>query len=287
MSLSLVYGICRKMVTPFPFKEQDSSVLQQLGGLQSQDHLPDNFVIFDYNSFSKEFDMIDSFFACEFLSENFHVIIITECDMLKVNFKYLDSKHCTVIAAVPSRMLRNVACTCDHVATIVIAHLTERAKSGGRRAYYCLSADDSFPINTDMIDLIGDEFVYCCVIKSVRDFLNLEKWFQKSDDPVKMRLYHLLQNDVPRDDSDPENCGKIMFFNYGDAFGSQRPKIKVQTLWQELKTFADNYDPPLHVSVTTSFPSKRKDSKVRLYNKYRLLFKSKVLCCVRNQRNVT
>ena len=254
-----------KMVTPFPFKEQDSSVLQQLGGLESQDHLPDNFVIFDYNSFSKEFDMIDSFFACEFFSENFHVIIVTECDMLKVNFKYLDSKHCTVIAAVPSRMLRNVARPCDHVATIVMAHLTEYVKSTetDRRAYYCLSADDSFPINTDMIDLIGDEFVYCCVIRSVRDFLNLEKWFQKSDDPVKVRLYRLFHNDVPRDDSDSENCGKIMFFIHGDMFGSQWPKIKVQILWQELKMFADNYDPyPLHVSVTTSFPTKRQRSEV-------------------------
>ena len=249
------------MVTPFPFKEQDSSILQQLGGLESQDHLPDNFVIFDYNSFSKEFDMIDSFFACEFLSENFHVIIITECDMLKVSFKYLDSKHCTVIAAVPSRMLRNVAQPCDHIATIIMAHLTEHAQSGGRRAYYCLSADNSFPVNTDIIDLIGDEFVYCCVIKSVRDFLDLEKWFQKSDDPVKVRLYHLFQNDVPRDDSDPETCGKIMCFIHGGMFGS----LSVKTLWQELKTFADNYDPyPLHTSVTTSFPAKRKRSEVRL-----------------------
>ena len=248
----------------FPFKEQDLSILPQLGGLESRDHLPDNIVIFDYNSFSKEFDMIDSFFTCEFLSENFHVIIITECDMLKVSFKYLDSKHCTVIP-VPSRMLRNVVQPCDHVATIVMAHLTEHVKSTetDRRAYYCLSADNSFPVNTDIIDLIGDEFVYCCVIKSLRDFLKLEKWFQKSDDPVKVRLYRLFQNDVPRDNSDPENCGKIMFFVHGDMFGSQQPQIAVKTLWQELKAFADNYDPyPLHVSVTTSFPAKRKRSKV-------------------------
>lgn len=255
------------MATPFSFKEQDSSILQQLGGLESQDHLPDNFVILDYNSFSEEFD---SFFACEFLSENFHVIIITEYDMLKVNFKHLDSKHCTVIPAVPSRMLRNVAHPSDHIATIVMAHLTEYAKSDGRRAYYCLSADDSFPINTDMIDLIGDEFVYCCVIKSVKDFLSLEKWFQKSDDPVKMRLYRLFQNGVPRDKSDSENCGKIMCFINGDMFGT----IRVQTLWEELKTFGDNYEPyPLHVSVTTSFPTKRKDSQI--VHKYPEIIKRK------------
>ena len=256
-------GVNLKMVSPFHFKEQDLAILQQLQGLESQDHLPDNFVIFDYNSFSKEAGMIDSFFACEFLSENFHVVIVTECDGLKVNFKHVVAENCTVIPAVPARMLRNVACPCDHIATVVMAHLTEYAKSNDRRAYYCLSADKNFPINTDMIDLIGDEFVYCCVIKSIKDFLNLEKWFQKSDDPVKMRLYHLLQNSVPRDDSDPENCGKIMFFIYGDKFGSQRPQIEVQTLWKELKMFADNYDLyPLHVSVTTSFPTKRERCKV-------------------------
>ena len=256
-------GVNLKMASPFHFKEQDA-ILQQLRGLESRDHLPDNFVIFDYNSFSKEAGMIDSFFASEFLSENFHVIIVAECDGLKVSFKHVVAENCTVIPAVPARMLRNVARSCDHIATVVMAHLTKYAKSGGRRAYYCLSADGSFPINTDMIDLIGDEFVYCCVIKSVRDFLNLEELFQKSDDPVKMRLYHLLQNSVPRDNSDPENCGKIMFFNHEDRFGSRPwPEIKVEMLWQELKKFADKFDPyPLHVSVTTSFPAKRKDCKV-------------------------
>ena len=248
-----------KMAAQFP---QHSTILLQL---ESRDHLPDNFVIFDYNSFSKEVDMVDSFFACEFLLENFHVIIVTEGDGLKVSFKHLDGENCTVISAVPSGMLRNVAHPCDHVATIIMAHLTKHAKSGGRRAYYCLSADESFPINTKIIDLIGDEFLYCCVIKSVRDFLNLEELFQKSDDPVKMRLYRLFENDVPRDKSDPENCGKIMFFHFGDDYIRKVglppwPKIKLQTLWQELKDFADNYYPfPLHVSVTTAFPTKRKD----------------------------
>ena len=250
-------GVNLKMVSPFHFKEQDLAILQQLRGLESRDHLPDNFVIFDYNSFSNEVGMIDSFFACEFLSENFHVVIVTECNGLKVSFKHVVAENCTVIPAVPARMLRNVAHPCDHIATVVMAHLT---KSHDRRAYYCLSADENFPINTDMIDLIGDEFIYCCVIKSIKDFLNLEKWFQKFDDPVKMRLYCLFQNSVPRDDSDPENCGKIMFFNYGDKFGSQ---IEVQTLWKELKMFADNYDPyPLHVSVTTSFPIRREKCEV-------------------------
>ena len=253
-----------KMTASFQFKEQDLIILRQLQGLESRDHLPDNFVIFDYNSFSREVDMINSFFACEFLSENFHVIIITEGDGLKVSFKHLDGENCTVISAVPSGMLRNVARPCDHVATIIMAHLTEHAKSKYRKAYYCLSTDESFPINTEIIDLTSDEFVYCCVIKSIRDFLNLKDLFQKFDDPEKMRLYRLFENDVPRDDNDPENCGKIMFFSPGDEFGSQWPKIKkVQALWKELKKFADNYDPfPLHVSVTTSFPTRRKDCEV-------------------------
>ena len=255
-----------KMAASFQFKEQDTAILQPLQDLESRDHLPDNFVIFDNNSFSKEVDTIDSFYACKFLSENFHVIIVTECDMLKVNFNHVDPDNCTVIPAVPSRMLRNVSSPCDHIATIIMAHLTEYAKSDNRKAYYCLSADNTFPVNTEIIDLIGDEFVYCCVIKSITDFLNLEELFQKCDDPVKMRLYHVLQNDVPRDNSDAEKCGKIMFFLHGDNFSSrQQREIKAQALWEELKRFADNYDPyPLHVSVTTAFPCKRKECKVHI-----------------------
>ena len=254
------------MATPFPFKTQDLPIFeQQLQDLETRNHLPDNFVIFDYNSFSEGTSEIDSLFACEFLSENFHIIIIAECGLLNNNLK-LKPENYTVIHAVPSRMLRNVTNPSSHIATLIMAHLTEHAKSDDRKAYYCLSADKSFPINTEIINLIGDEFVYCCVIKYIKDFLNLKELFQKyPDDPVKMRLYRLLQNDIPRDDSDPKNCGKIMFFHYGDEYVRKVswPKIKVQTLWQEIKIFANNYEPyPLHVSITTAFPSKRKDCTV-------------------------
>ena len=255
------------MATSFPFKKQDLTIFErQLQELETQSHLPDNFVIFDYSSFSEEVSKADSFFACEFLSENFHVIIVAECGMLKDNLKNLNPKIYTVLHAVPSRMLRNVTDPSSHIATLIMAHLTEHAKSDDRKAYYCLSADKNFPINTEIINLIGDEFVYCCVIKSIEDFLDLKELFQKyPHDPVKMRLYRLLQNSIPRDDSDPENCGKIMFFHYGDEYTRKTtwPKIKVQTLWEEIKIFADNYEPyPLHVSITTTFPSKRKDCTV-------------------------
>ena len=260
------------MAAPFRFKEQDLAILKQLHNLETRDHLPDNFVIFDYSSFKEEFSNTDSFYACEFLSENFHVIILAECDMQKINFKKLGSENYTVISAVPSRMLRNVSNPSDHIATLIMAHLTEYSKSNDRKAFYCLSSDKNFPVNTEIINCIGDEFVYCCVIKSIADFLNMESIFQKyPDDPVNMRLYRLLQNDVPRDDSDHENCGKIMFFHHGDEYvrktgPGQWPKIKVQLLWQQLKQFADSYYPyPLHVSITTAFPSKRKDCMVSLY----------------------
>ena len=260
------------MAAPFRFKEQDLAILKQLHNLETRDHLPDNFVIFDYSSFNEECSNTDSFYACEFLSENFHVIILAECDMQKINFKKLGSENYTVISAVPSRMLRNVSNPSDHIATLIMAHLTEYSKSDDRKAFYCLSSDKNFPVNTEMINCIGDEFVYCCVIKSIADFLNMESIFQKyPDDPVNMRLYHLLQNDVPRDDSDHEKCGKIMFFHHGEEYvrktgPGQWPKIKVQLLWQQLKQFADSYYPyPLHVSITTAFPSKRKDCVVSLY----------------------
>ena len=257
------------MATPFPFKEQDLKILEQLQGLEARDHLPDNFVIFDYSSFTKE--SIDSFFACEFLSENFHVIIIAECGMLKVTFRNLNSEDYTLMPGVPSEKLRNVINPSDHIATLIMAHLFQYAKSVDRKAFYCLSSDKSFPVNTKIIDCIGDEFVYCCVIKSIEDFLDLKKFLiNNPDDPVKMRLYRLLKNDVPRDDSDYENCGKIMFFHYGDKYirkigRKPWPVIKVQKLWQELKQFADNFHAyPLHISITTAFPSKRKDCRVSL-----------------------
>ena len=258
------------MATPFQFKEQDLAILKELHNLETRDHLPDNFVIFDYNSFSEDFSNIDSFYACEFLSENFHVIILAECDVPKVCFKNLSSENYTVISAVPSRMLRNVINASDHIATLIMDCLIHHAKSEHRKAFYCLSSDKSFPINTEMIDCIGDEFVYCSVIKSIEDFLCSSELFQNDpDDPVKMRLYHLLQNDVPRDDSDYENCGKIMFFCHEDKlkFGRKPglPKVTVQLLWQVLKRFADSYYPnPLHVSVTTAFPTKRQKCKVSL-----------------------
>ena len=253
------------MATPFPFKEQDLKILEQLQGLEARDHLPDNFVIFDYSSFTKE--SIDSFFACEFLSENFHVIIIAECGMLKVTFRNLNSEDYTLMPGVPSEKLRNVINPSDHIATLIMAHLFQYAKSVDRKAFYCLSSDKSFPVNTKIIDCIGDEFVYCCVIKSIKDFLFLKKFLiNYPDDPVKMRRYSLLKNNVPRDDSDHENCGKVMFFHHGDEYRRKhRSPIKVQVFWKELKQFADKYRPyPLHVSVTTAFPCLRKSCMVRL-----------------------
>ena len=249
------------MATPIQIKARDSAILKHLHNLETCDHLPDNFVIFDYSSFDDE--NIDSFYACEFLSENFHVIILAEHDVLKVTFKNLGSENYTVISAVPSELLRNVINASDHIATLIMYRLIHHVKSEHRKAFYCLSSDKSFPVNTEVIDCIGDEFVYCCVIKSVEDFLNLAELFQNyPDDPVKMRLHRLLQNDVPRDDSDHDNCGKIMFFHYGEGYARKRggPKVKVQQLWQELKQFGDNYYPyPLHVSITTAFPTKRKE----------------------------
>ena len=117
-----------------------------------------------------------------------------------------------------------------------------------RRAYYCLSEDANFPDGLQFMKYTGHEHVYCSVLRSVNDFLDLKNHFKYDiDDPTKMNILPYLENDFQRDIRD--NSGKLMLFVQGEAF-FQKP---VKTLWKELRKFGNEHRMP--VSVTTAFPS--------------------------------
>ena len=95
----------------------------------------------------------------------------------------------------------------------------------------------------------GYEYTYCTVIKSVNNFVYLDKFhFRESDDPAKITMFPLLRNDVPHVPI-TENSGKLPFFCLGEKYYG----TPVASLWEELEQFGNKYS--LHVSVTTAFPS--------------------------------
>ena len=233
----------------FKFKEQDLLILEQLHVLEGRKCLPDNFVLFDCGSFSEEANH-QAMVCFKTLTKNFHIIII-DCDALFLGHAVLDENY-TVLKNIPSRMLRNVKNPSEHIATLLVKHITVNTQKS-RRAYYCLSGDKNFPLNNEMISVSGREFVYCCVLKSVKDFrglLYLGYFSEDFEDPANMRLHRIIEYSIPRDTSNPNKGGKLMYFNYGDH---NIAGVSVQLLWRGLRQFGDiNH---YHVSVTTAFPS--------------------------------
>lgn len=233
----------------FHFKKQDLIVLEQLLTLEDVALLPDNFLLFDCDSFSDQAKH-EAVLCFQTLTKNFHIIVI-ECNTSLPDFVSLHRGNYTTLKNVPSSLLRNVKNPSEHLVTLIMAYIAEQKAKYTRRAYYCLSADDSFPVSAKMIDVVGHEFVYCCIIKSVKDFVSLQKkchFSEYYDDPTKMRLYRILQNSIPRDFI-PSKGGKLMHFVH-DQYNIE---AKVKLLWQELKQFGDINS--LHVNVTTAFPS--------------------------------
>ena len=232
----------------FHFKKQNLVILEQLLTLEDIALLPDNFVLFDCGSFGEQAKH-EAVLCFQTLTKNFHIIVI-ECNTVLPDFVSLHRGSYTISKNVPSSLLRNVKNPSEHLVTLIMAYIAEQKAKYTRRAYYCLSADHSFPVSTKMIDVVGHEFVYCCIIKSVKDFVSLQKCghFSYYDDPTKMRLYRILQNSIPRDFI-PSKGGKLMHF----VRDQHNIEEKVKSLWQELKQFGDRNS--LHVNVTTAFPS--------------------------------
>ena len=120
-----------------------------------------------------------------------------------------------------------------------------------RRAYYCLSLDQDFPEPEEIMNFVGREHVYCSIIKSVNNFLQLSNhFFWDNSDPCKMNMLPVLINNVQRKLDTDEKSGKLIFFLRGKWLFEVH---SVKTLWQELREFGDEHK--LHVSVTTAFPS--------------------------------
>ena len=235
---------------PFHFKKQSLAVLEQLLSLADLTYLPDNFVLLDYSSFSEKANH-DAVSCFKTVVKNFHIIIVIECNASLPDLVSLHTSCYTILKDVPSSLLRNVKNPSEHIATLIMAYIADQKARYTRKAYYCLSADDSFPQSTKMIYEVGREFVYCCILKSVKDFVMLHKcghFSEHYDDPTKMRLYRILQNSIPRDFI-PDKGGKLMHF-VNDHHTFTRD---VKSMWHELKIFGDRNS--LHVNVTTAFPS--------------------------------
>ena len=234
----------------FQFNQQSLVLLKQLHTLGDLTNLPENLVLFDCGSFNEK-ENHKAVLCFQTLIKNFHIIIIESGTFLP-DVASLHKSCYTVLNNVPLCVLRNVKNPYEHIATQIMAYIAEQNSKYKRKAYFCLSADHSFPLNTEMIGAVGREFIYCCVLKAVADFVALQKsghFSENYDDPTKMRLYHVLQNSVSRD-FDPKKGGKLMHFIRHDYYIR---KENIKLIWQELKKFGDENS--LNVNVTTDFPS--------------------------------
>lgn len=224
--------------------QQNIHVFQKLNHLDEELR---NIVIIDYESLSGRQHDLNNILACWFLRKYFHVIILVD----HVNHlpKIYGKQICTVIQ-VSSQILRNVNQISDHIAAQIMMCFSNGLFQINRcrRAYYCISEDASFPSGFEFMQFTGREHVYCCVLRSVRDFICLQYYFKDdSHNPIVMNVFPVLKNDFPRDLTD--NSGKLMFFVRGEVFFRK----SVTTLWQVLKEFGDTHQ--LAVNVTTAFPS--------------------------------
>ena len=206
-----------------------------------------NIAIINYESLERK---QHDFQQCWFLKQNFHVIFIVS-ERQKSSFKIpkdFNQQICTTLHFSSSQQK-----TCrisDHIITQIINFIVQKIKPCVRRAYYCLSLDRDFPEAEKIMDIVGREHVYCSIIKSFSDFLQLNNHFTWDiSDPCKMNVLPILINNVRREIDTNEKSGKLMFFLEGKWFF----KWSVKALWKQLRQFGDEHQ--LHVSVTTAFPS--------------------------------
>ena len=224
---------------------QDLSVLQEREDLR-------NILILDYGRFSQKQEDLDAVLSCNCLNKYFYVVIINEVGhhsgaaiSFPPSFK---QQNCSILEVPPSS-LRNVDTIQDHFVSQMLLFLQQYCC---RRAYYCLSLDSNFPEGSKIMELTGHEYTYCTVIKSVNDFIYLDKYhFRESNDPAKMTVFPLLRNDVPRVPF-TKKSGKLLYFCHGERHYYKK-KVPVALLWEELERFGNKYS--LHVSATTAFPS--------------------------------
>ena len=233
-----------KKTLPVNF-QQNLHVFEKLNCLQEDKKR--NIVIVDYGSLSQKQHDFNAILSCQFLKHvTFHVIVLVDNDQ---HMPYTTMQNCTVIE-VASQFLQRVNHISDHIVTQIMMCFSNGLfkMCRCRRAYYCLSEYAYFPDGFQFMKYTGREHVYCSVLKSVKDFLNLQYHFSDdNDNPTKMNMFHLLENDVKRDTSD--NSGKLMLFVHGEVLF----KKSVTTLWKELRKFGNAHNLP--VSVTTAFPS--------------------------------
>ena len=228
--------------------EQNCHVFERLKFLEEDEELQ-NIVILDYGSLSGQEHDLNIILSCWFLRNYFHVIVLID------NVHHIPNtcgmQNCTIVEVLP-QFFRRVKHISDHIVTQIMMCFSNGLfqMHRCRRAYYCLSEDADFPDGFQFMEYTGGEHVYCCVLRSVKDFLDLQYYFEDNvNDPTKMNVCFLLKNDFPRVTNLSENSGKLMFFVQGEFYYRR----SVTTLWKELKKFGNGHGLP--VSVTTAFPS--------------------------------
>ena len=232
---------------------QNFHVFQRLTCLEDNEELR-NIVIVDYESLSHKQHDLNAVLGCSFLSCYFHVIILMDSMHQIPHTPY--KQNITVIQN-SSQFLKRVNHVSDHIVTQIMMCFSNGLLQAYRcrRAYYCLSEDANFPEGLQFMECTGHEHVYCDVLRSVKDFLDLQDHFRNDmNDPIKMNVFPLLKNDFLHDSGD--NSGKLMFFAQERFYDKT-----VTTLWEELRTFGNAHSLP--VSVTTAFPSV--DYEVKYY----------------------
>ena len=226
---------------------QNFHVFQKLNCLEENEELR-NIVIVDYESLSQRQHDLNAVLGCWFLSCcYFHIIILIDrvCQIPYTSY----NQNITVIQN-SSQFLKRVNHVSDHIVTQIMMCFSNGLLQTHRcrRAYYCLSKDINFPDGLQFMECTGHEHVYCAVLRSVKDFLDLQYHFRNDiNDPIKMNVFPVLKNNILREWGD--NSGKLMFFVKGERYFNKT----VTTLWKELRTFGNAHSLP--VSVTTAFPS--------------------------------
>jgi len=232
-------------------------LFQELCFLEEREDLR-NILIIDYASLHSQQKELNAILSCSCLKKYFHVVIVIEngCKLSAARFPLSFNQQNYTIIKIPSEDIRNVHTIPDHIVVQMMMFLNQYRC---RRAYYCLSLDPSFPEKSEIMKHSDVEYTYCSVIKTVEDFIYLDKkYFTESDDPTVMNVYHLLKNDVPRAPVS-EKSGKLMIFSPSEMYLDNN---SVSSVWKELKHFGDIHS--LHVSITTAFPA-TDDLKVCIY----------------------
>ena len=215
-----------------------------------------NIVIIDYGSLKNKQDDLNSILQCWFLKKYFHVIIIvpkSPINNIKIDPKTFNQQMYTTLYISPFVLARQN--TIDYIVTQIIIFVVDKLKPLVRRAYYCLSTDKGCLKTEELMDY--GEHVYCSMIKSLEDFLQLQyHLFDDTNDPCIMNVFPILKNNVPRETVISKKSGKAMFFVEGKWFYDK----SVKNLWYQLRQFGDEQG--LHVSVTTAFPT-NVDKKVQ------------------------